>query len=379
MKTGFACVVRGGQRNLAIVALALSAGWTGAQPASTVVEVRQGDTFSAIAGRVAGNAGNWARLYDAKRSNLSDPNRILPGQRLVLVAGAEGKRYLRLMSGYALPAPASVPETSLASLQAPASRPELVIGVLPNISASDLQSQYDNLKAYLDRLRPSQPVRLVVPANFKSFFAAMMRGDFDLAVSAPHYARVAQLDAKLVPLVTYQPRIEARLVAPSESPVHVAADLRGKTLAFANPSSLVAMAGKQWLRGQGLEEGVDYAVKGARTDMGVGRMLLVGEADAAIMSNGEFRVLPVDESSRLMLVDVLGRIPNFILLGHPRLGSEGLARLKGHLLNAVADKDDGAAFARAAGISAIVPIDDATLREMDPYVATIRRTMTSSD
>ena len=48
-----------------------------------------------------------------------------------------------------------------------------------------------------------------------------------------------------------------------------AAAVRGKAVAFANPTSLVAMYGQQWLRQQSLEPGKDYEVKGARTDMGV--------------------------------------------------------------------------------------------------------------
>ena len=109
--------------------------------------------------------------------------------------------------------------------------------------------------------------------------------------------------------------------------------------------------------------------------MGVGRMLLSGDVVAAIMSGGEFRALPPEESSRLKIVEVFARIPNFIIVGHPRLGKERLASLKARLLTFMADKEDGAAFAKATGLSAIVDVDDATLRELDPHVAPTRRLM----
>ena len=44
----------------------------------------------------------------------------------------------------------------------------------------------------------------------------------------------------------------------------------------------VAMYGQQWLLQQKLEAGKDDQFKAARTDMGVGRMLLFGEAVMAI-------------------------------------------------------------------------------------------------
>jgi ABC-type phosphate/phosphonate transport system substrate-binding protein len=331
----------------------------------------------------------WHKLYDPQLSLLPDPGRIYPGQRFELVTDA-GRRYLRLLGGTArlaaaparsaavpapAPAPTPAPAKAPATAAAPAAEPEpLVIGVLPNIGAAALMTQYENMKNYLEKLGP-QKVRIVLPANFKAFFESTMRGEYDLAVAAPHFARVAQQDARLVPLAMYEPRINAQFITTLDSTVATRADLRGKALAFANPQSLVAMYGQQWLRQQGLEAGKDYEVKAARTDMGVGRMLLSGDVVAAIMSNGEFRSLPADESARLKIVEVFARIPNFIILGHPRLGAERLKSLKSQLLALPADKDDGAAFMKATGLSGIVDADDATLRELEPYAAPTRRLM----
>jgi len=251
---------------------------------------------------------------------------------------------------------------------------ELVLGVLPNISSVTLAAQYELLRAYVEK-RDGTRLRVVLPGSFKAFFDATLRGDFDLAVAAPHFARVAHLDAKLVPLVMYEPRIAAQLITLVDSPLAGVRGLRGKALALANPSSLVAMYGQQWLRSQGLEPGHDVELRAARTDMGVGRMLLSGEVAAAIMSGGELRALPPDEAARLKVVEEFARIPNFIVLGHPRLGDERLARLKAQLLAFGTDRLDGAAFAKATGFSAIVDVDPATLRELDPYTAATRRAM----
>ena len=349
------------------------------------VEVHAGDTFSALAGPFVGGVRHWSKLYDPQRSGLADPNRIVPGMRFELVTEESGRRYLRLMGGGVrdaaaartapspAPAVAAAPAPTVAAAPAPETEP-LVVGVLPNISAAALMGQYESLKAYLER-GGAQKVRIVLPANFKAFFDSTVRGEYDLAVAAPHFARVAQLDARMVPLVIYEPRIPAQFITSLEAPVADAAAVRGKAVAFANPTSLVAMYGQQWLRQQSLEPGKDYEVKGARTDMGVGRMLLSGDVVAAIMSGGEFRALPPEESSRLKIVEVFARIPNFIIVGHPRLGKERLASLKARLLTFMADKEDGAAFAKATGLSAIVDVDDATLRELDPHVAPTRRLM----
>ena len=374
--------------------LALAGGVTAQTAPSGPIEVRPGDTFSAIAAPWVGGARNWHKLYDAQRGGLSDPNRIAPGMRFELVTEGPSRRYLRLLpSGShdpagsrlavavpvakaAPPSPAAAPAPKPAPVAAPtvAEPDTLVIGVLPNISAATLMGQYENLKSYLER-GGAQKVRIVLPADFKAFFDNTMNGDYDLSIGAPHFARVAQIDRKMVPMGMYEPRINALFVTPADTKMTTARDAREKVIAFANPTSLVAMFGQQWLRGQGLEPGKDCEVRGARTDLGVGRMLLSGDAVAAVMSNGEFRALPPEESSRLKILESFATIPNFILLANPRLSRERQAALRGHLRVFFADKDDGVAFARATNLSGIVDADEPQLRELDAHAAATRRLM----
>ena len=250
----------------------------------------------------------------------------------------------------------------------------MVIGVLPNIGTAALLAQYENLKSWMERTQGTK-VRITVPANFKVFFENTMRGDYDVSVAAPHFDRVVQVDRGMVPLVMYEPRINALFVGKPDDGINGPADVRGKALGFANPTSLVAMYGLQWFRQAGTEPGKDFEVRGARTDMGVGRMLLTGEVSGAVMSNGEFRALPQDEAARLRTVEAFARIPNFIVVAHPRLGAARISRVKSQLKAFIADKDEGAAFVKATGITGMVDADDAVLRELDPYVTPTRRAM----
>jgi phosphonate transport system substrate-binding protein len=335
-------------------------------------EVQTGGSFSAIAAQVLGSPRNWSRLYHPQRTGLADPNLVLVGQRFELVAEPGGHRYLRLVGSKPLPLAATAPAPQPAP--GPAAPDALVIGVLPNIATAALLAQYENMKAWFERTQGTM-VRIRVPANFKVFFDNTMRDDYDLSVAAPHFARVAQADRGMVPVVMYEPRINALFIGRPDDGISGAADVRGKAVGFANPTSLVALYGLQWLRQAGLEPGQDFQVRGARTDMGVGRMLLAGEAAGAIMSNGEFRALPRDEAGRLRTVEAFARIPNFIIVAHPRLGATRIDRLKTQFKAFIADKDEGAAFTKATGITGMVDADDAVLRELDPYLAPTRRAM----
>ena len=46
--------------------------------------VEKGDTLSAIAQRVYGKASHWQRIFEANRDTLDNPDRIFPGQVIVL-------------------------------------------------------------------------------------------------------------------------------------------------------------------------------------------------------------------------------------------------------------------------------------------------------
>ena len=382
-------------KGVVVLVAAVAAATVGAQStAPAFVDIQSGDTFAGIAARYTGSPATWRKLYNAQLSNLPNPNVISVGMRFELVSADPQSPYLRLMSGRtartgssaklapalgASPPADSTPTAAAvappaAAIAAPAQFSELVIGVLPNIAAAQLAPPYEHLRLYLERGGESK-VRIVIPANFKAFFDATMKGDYDLAVAAPNLARVAQAERGMLPLGIYEPRINALFVAPVDSAITGPRDVRERAVAFANPTSLVALYGQQWLRQQGLEPGKDYEVRAARTDLGVGRMLLGGDAVAAIMSNGEFRSLPPEESARLKIVDSFARIPNFIILAHPRLEKDRTARLKTQLMAFIAEKEHGLPFSQATGISRIAEPDEAQMRELDAFTPATRRAM----
>lgn len=359
-----------------------------------VIQVRPGDTFSGITARFTGDPTQWRRFYDPQRSRIANPNLIEVGSVLELVREPGRAPYLRLAGAALATTAAAAAAGTAAPAPAPAAKPAaaaasaavvprtgskgpgdtLVVGVLPNIAADALLAQYEYMKRYLERNNGGK-VQVATAPNFRAFFGSLMQGDYDLAVSAPHFARIAQVDRGLIPVAMYEPAIVALFVSPTEQPVASPLDLRGKSLAFANPQSLVAMYGIRWLAQQNLQVHQDYKLSSVRSDLGVGRLLLSGEAAAAIMSNGEFRQVPEQERARLKVVTEFARIPNFIVLAHPRLGTDYAGQLGNQLRSFLEDKTNGAAFAKATGIAAIVAPVEATLRELDPHVEETRRLM----
>ena len=57
-------------------------GTTAATPQYTTYTVQSGDTLSAIAQRYLGNANDYMDIFNANRDQLTDPDKIKPGQVL---------------------------------------------------------------------------------------------------------------------------------------------------------------------------------------------------------------------------------------------------------------------------------------------------------
>lgn len=366
-------------------------------PAGTVYDVKPGDSFGRIAARVTGNVAQWRQLYSPQKSGLPNPNLILPGTQFELVREADGSAYLRLRSAtasaaapaakppaIAAAAPTAKPAVAAAPTPAPAPAPAapapakmpdtMTIGVMPFIPAPALMAQNEPLKNYLERTNRNK-VSVATAANFRAFFENTQKGDYDLAITGSHLARVGQLDSGMVPIAIYEPRIRALLIGAKEAGIKSARDLKGKVVVYQNPQSLVAMHARQWLGKQDLQAERDFEVKSARTDIGVGRMILTGEAVGAFMSNGEFRQIPPADADRLVIVEQIVDFPNFVVLAHPRLGPAVIQTLRNQFLGFLADTVDGAAFSKATGVAKIVDADAKQMAELDPFVDLTRRAM----
>ena len=118
----------------------------------------------------------------------------------------------------------------------------LQIGVLPNLSARVILQHYQPMRQYLER-GLKRPVEILTAPDFKTFHERTLKGEYDMVATAAHFARLAQVDAGHVALVSYQPSIKGLLITLRDRPLKAVEELRGSKLAFANPQSLVALRG----------------------------------------------------------------------------------------------------------------------------------------
>lgn len=261
----------------------------------------------------------------------------------------------------------------MASVSAQPADASFTIGVMPNLSARVILTNYQPMRAYFER-ELKRPVEIYTAGDLRSFSAQTQRGDFALVVTAANLGRVAQLDAKWEPLAIYEPQVPGVVVALANNADSSPTQLRGKALAVANPPSLVAVAGLHWLSVQGLQLGADFGMVVTPNDDSLGAVLLSGEAPLAVMSMGEFRAKPEAMRNKLRIVTEFAKVPGFLVMANPALPQAERQRLKSLLL-AFGQSEEGRRFQALAGVTLIREVAEAELKALDSVTDATRKAL----
>lgn len=243
---------------------------------------------------------------------------------------------------------------------------DLQFGVLPNVSARVILTNYRPFREYLATVL-GQQVEVTTAPDFREFHARTMAGAYDLVVTASNLGRLAQVDAKLELIAGFDPPIPALLVMRKAAPVTAIEALRGKSLAVANPQSLVVLRGKNWLKEQGLVFDVDYKTTWARNEDSLAQVLVSGEAPLAMMSMGEFRTIREEIRQTLDVHREFARVPNFFVLRGRAMPAARAAALRDAIVR-FPSTDLGREFLALANVQNIRPVPDADLAVLDGVV-----------
>lgn len=243
------------------------------------------------------------------------------------------------------------------------------IGVMPNVSARIILTNYRPMREYLAE-KLGRTVEIATATDLREFQRRTLEGAYDLVFTAANLALVAEEDGKLDVLGGFEPAIPALFVTRKDAPVASLEALRGKALALANPQSLVALSAKATLANAGLRADIDYRATWARNEDSLAQLLSGGDTPMAAMSMGEFRILR-DEIRQSLEFREFARVPNFIALAGKPMAPAALAQLRA-ALGAFAETDLGREFQSLTGVQRIRAVPDADRAAIAPVLAETR-------
>lgn len=244
-----------------------------------------------------------------------------------------------------------------------------VLGIAPHTSARVILEMYQPLRRQLEASL-KQPVEVQTAPDFTEFARRALNQEYDIAVTTGHQARLLQLDAGYLPLVTYIADFKAVALVDKNGPIRSAADLKGQSVLGLSPSSLVTLWGLQWMKKQNLG---DVSIRYVSAADSVSRQVLAGEAAAAFTSLANFQKLPADQQIRLRILAQSEPMVGRVYMLNKRWGGERKAMDKA--LSAFAASADGKTYFEQNRLDGYRPLKQRELEAMDPYVAETRQVL----
>jgi len=244
------------------------------------------------------------------------------------------------------------------------------VGVLPTLSAKVLLTNYQPLRVYLER-ELQRPVEMVTATDFKRFQHDTLAGDFDLLVTAPHLARLSQMEAGFLPVATYLAANRAILITAKNKPIKQLEELRGRNLAIFDPLGLIVLQAQQWLEDRGLESGRDYRAVVFSSHNSVGFSVQQGESLMGVIAPAGLRQLPPETREQIQIYAELPQVPALIWIVHPRLKQQA-DRLQAVLLR-FAETPEGAQFYSGNAYKGMRPVTQEELLSLDRPAREVKR------
>jgi len=244
------------------------------------------------------------------------------------------------------------------------------IGVLPTLSAKVLLTSYQPLRVYLER-ELQRPVEMVTSPDFRRFQHDTLAGDFDLLVTAPHLARLSQMEAGYLPVATYLAANRAILITAKNKPIKQLNELRGRNLAIFDPLGLIVLLSQQWLEDRGFELGRDYRTALFPSHNSVGFSVQQGESLMGVISPAGLLQLPPETREQIQIFAELPQAPALIWIVHPRLKQQA-DRFQAALLR-FAETPEGAQFYSGNAYKGMRPVTPEELRSLDRPAREVKR------
>lgn len=241
----------------------------------------------------------------------------------------------------------------------------LRLGLFPNLTARVLLEAYQPLADHLTRVL-KRPVYLETAPDFPSFVSRTREGRYDLLLTAPHLAYLAQAETGYRPLLTYKKPVQGLLVVRKDSPYRSLAELKGKTIAMADPLAIVVMMMETELEKAGLQDGRDYKRIEAESHNNAVLLVVQGKAEAGVLGVLPYQRLP-DETRRAVRVlattrPVLGQV----YLTRPGMQDAEVRALRA-ALEGFAATPAGQAFFAKGDLGGLEPVTPQELKRYQPF------------
>lgn len=246
----------------------------------------------------------------------------------------------------------------------------LVLGIFPYLNAHKLYRVYLPVKHQLEQAL-NRPVILITAPDYRSFLERTAAGDYDLVVTAPHFALLAEQEAGFRRVAKALPRLQGALIVRREDGIKWVEDLKGKSIAMPDELAIISFLGEELLQQHDLNTEQDVSIQNVA---GVNRPILLvsrGQADAAVTVAGILNSMPVYVQNSLQVIELTRDVPHIMFMASPDLDEASYNSIKDALLS-FPETVAGERFFRDSQLGGLVPILDEDMQALEDSVVLLQ-------
>lgn len=261
----------------------------------------------------------------------------------------------------------------LAAGMASAQQAPLRMALIPYLSPNVLVPLFQPLARHFER-DVGRPVELYSAPSIRAHVERILRPEYDIIFSAPHFGRLAQLDAGYVPIGSFERPLVGVITVKNDGPIRDIGQLRGKTVAINDRLVLNSILTLAELGKRGIGVG-DIRIVPAASQNSAILSVASGDVDAAITVNFALGQIPRERQGEVRVLfrtDEIPSMPSTLILVHPSMPQKERERLKASLMR-FAGTDEGKQFLVTSSYKDVVKVTPAGLRNLDTYMPELRR------
>jgi len=241
----------------------------------------------------------------------------------------------------------------------------LTFGIFPYLSQQQLVGYFNPLRDYLQQVS-GRKIAMITAPDYRSFRERTRTGAYDIILTAPHFARLAEKESGFKRVAITRYHVQGVILVAQDSPVRQLSDLRGKSLAVTPATSLIHMLAMELFRHHGLQPGRDFKVNDQENFQNTMASTLRGDSDACATGIAAWN--SYDRKNSLRVIAKTAEASGLMIMAHPRVPGAVLASLRKALFSFGETAERKAYFA-ATNHGAWLPVDDASMRALDPYMS----------
>lgn len=224
------------------------------------------------------------------------------------------------------------------SLRPAAATAEIKLGILPRLSAMEMNAMFSSLADYLSR-EVGEKVTLVIPKDFDAYKDMIKSDHVDLGFANPLVYVQLKKDKNLEPIALaaepkWGTRFRGIVIVRKDGAIDTLQGLKGKKLIFVDKSSAVYLTGMLLLSKTGLDLAKDFTMLPfAKKVDNVTMAVFNKAADAGVIREDDLdKMKDKVDISQLRIIGYTEYVPNWPVFSLPKADKGNIAKIKDSLL-----------------------------------------------